>query len=404
MKTSFRIYPVVQQIPFYCKWVPFIAVGQVSEGMTSLTLSTGEKGMAVPIRRPYSENHDVVACFSPLFLNERWQLLLLTAEVYSYYGAAMHFYVRSMITDLFLILTQYRNARVQPWPAVRLGSKRANSVEFDPNIELEFRNQAAAMTDCLLLYKESAKFIIFPDTDDVIIPRLGRTYLEEFNRIFLMYPDAAAIAYNMTQSGIVSTTAPLSYSPVDVLKSIQFKGETRWGKIVVRPERTDSAWIHRSYGIRDGYEQVTLPIEMNSALHLRFWNFVNQSQPSDDLSPEYNPLLSNFTGPPLFNNSDLANIQENFLSHMQNVMDIYERLPEVSIYYPLIEQCYNRIFYNGEQHSKCKGPELCDLPRFPGVRCVNVKSEFETFEGYDRIFLHRLVNAQFEHSDLGCSL
>ncbi|PIO57513.1 hypothetical protein TELCIR_21073, partial [Teladorsagia circumcincta] len=74
-------------------------------------------------------------------------------EVYNHYGAAMHFYVRSMITDLFLIMTRYRNARVQPWPAVRLGSKRANSNDFDPNIELEFRNQAAAMTDCLLLYK-----------------------------------------------------------------------------------------------------------------------------------------------------------------------------------------------------------------------------------------------------------
>ncbi|PIO58172.1 hypothetical protein TELCIR_20398, partial [Teladorsagia circumcincta] len=129
----------------------------------------------IPIRHPYPERHDVVACFSPLFLNERWQLLLLTAEVYNHYGAAMHFYVRSMITDLFLIMTRYRNARVQPWPAVRLGSKRANSNDFDPNIELEFRNQAAAMTDCLLLYK-----------------------------IFLMYPEAAVIAYNMTQSGIIS--------------------------------------------------------------------------------------------------------------------------------------------------------------------------------------------------------
>ncbi|VDL71028.1 unnamed protein product [Nippostrongylus brasiliensis] len=47
MKTSFRIYPVVQQIPFYCKWVPFIAVGQVSEQITSLQLSTGERGMTV---------------------------------------------------------------------------------------------------------------------------------------------------------------------------------------------------------------------------------------------------------------------------------------------------------------------------------------------------------------------
>ncbi|KAK6051648.1 hypothetical protein COOONC_10846, partial [Cooperia oncophora] len=202
LKTSFRIYPVVQQIPFYCKWVPFIAVGQVSEGMTSLQLTSGEKGMTIPVRYPYSGRNDVVACFSPLFLNERWQLLLLTAEVasinthplhvckgsttyfqvYSHYGAAMHFYVRSMITDLFVIMTRYPNARVQPWPAIRLGSKRANSNDFDPNIELEFRNQAAAMTDCLLLYKESAKYIIFPDTDDVIIPRLGRTYLEEFDR------------------------------------------------------------------------------------------------------------------------------------------------------------------------------------------------------------------------------
>lgn len=404
MRTAFRIFPVVQQIPFYCKWVPFIAVGLVSEGMTSLQLATGEQGMSVSYRLPHFERHDVVACFSPLFLNERWQLLLLTAEVYSHYGAAMHFYVRSMITDLFTLLTRYPKARIQPWPAVRLGEKRASSSSFDPNIELEFRNQAAAMTDCLLYYKESAKYIVFPDTDDVIIPRLGRTYFEEFERVFLLYPDAAAVAYNMSQSAIISTTTPSLYSPVDVLKSVQFKGETRWGKIVVRPERTDSAWIHRSYGIREGYEQVTLPIELNSALHLRFWNFNNQSQMSDDIVPIYDPLLKNLSGAPLFNRDDLAEINDSFVANMRQAGSTYDRLPEVSIYYPLIEQCYNRIFYNGEHHGKCKGPELCDLPQFPGVRCMNVKSDYETFDGYQRIFLHRLVNARFEQSDLGCSM
>ncbi|KHJ89448.1 hypothetical protein OESDEN_10726 [Oesophagostomum dentatum] len=402
--TSKRIYPVVQQLPFYCKWVPFIAVGQVSERMTSLQLSTRENAMTIPIRLPYSEPHDVVACFSPLFLNERWQLLLLTAEVYSHYGAAMHFYIRSMITDLFSILTKYPNVRVNPWPALQLGLKRASSPSFDPNIELEFRNQAAAMTDCLLLYKESAKFIIFPDTDDIIIPRLGRTYLEEFQKVFSMYPDAASVAYNMSQSGITSTTAPSTYSPVDILKSLQFRGETRWGKIVVRPERVDSAWIHRSYGIRDGYEQVSLPIELNSALHLRFWNFVNQTQTGELPLPIYDPLLTSLASSPLVQPDDLAHIQSNFTANMAIVQSLYERLPAVSIYYPLIEQCYNRIFYNGEQHSKCKGPELCDLPQFPGVRCMNVKSEYETFDGYDRIFLHRLVDVRFEHSDLGCTL
>ncbi|EYB97721.1 hypothetical protein Y032_0138g2077 [Ancylostoma ceylanicum] len=243
----------------------------------------------------------------------------------------MHFYVRSMITDLFSILTRYPNARVNPWPAVQLGSKRANSLAFDPNLELEFRNQAAAMTDCLLLYKESAKFIIFPDTDDIIIPRLGRTYIEEF-------------------------------------------------------------------------QKVTLPIELNSALHLRFWNFVNHTQPTSAPLPSYDPLLTSLANAPLINPDDLTQIQENFVRNMRSALSTYERLPEVSIYYPLIEQCYNRIFYNGEQHSKCKGPELCDLPQFPGVRCVNVKSEYETFDGYDRIFLHRLVDVRFEHSDLGCTM
>ncbi|ETN81158.1 hypothetical protein NECAME_02200 [Necator americanus] len=278
-------------------------------------------------------------------------------QVYSHYGAAMHFYVRSMITDLFSILTRYPNARVNPWPGVQLGSKRANSHSFDPNLELEFRNQAAAMTDCLLLYKVSS-----------------------------------------------NATAPSTYSPVDILKSIQFRGETRWGKIVVKPERADSAWIHRSYGIREGYEQVSLPIEVNSALHLRFWNFINHTQVSDAPLPTYDPLLMSVGNAPLFNSSDLTEIQNSFASNMRSVLGTYERLPEVSIYYPLIEQCYNRIFYNGEQHSKCKGPELCDLPQFPGVRCMNVKSEYETFDGYDRIFLHRLVDVHFEPSDLGCTM
>ncbi|PIO58613.1 hypothetical protein TELCIR_19947, partial [Teladorsagia circumcincta] len=86
---------------------------------------------------------------------------------------------------------------------------------------------------------ESAKYIIFPDTDDVIIPRLGRTYLEEFDRIFLMYPEAAVIAYNMTQSGIISTTTPSTYSPVDILKSVQFKGNV---KIPERKNLHGSLW------------------------------------------------------------------------------------------------------------------------------------------------------------------
>lgn len=54
---------------------------------------------------------------------------------------------------------------------------------FDPNTELEFRNQASAMTDCLLQYKEAAEFIVFPDPDDILVPVLGKNYYEEFTQV-----------------------------------------------------------------------------------------------------------------------------------------------------------------------------------------------------------------------------
>lgn len=40
--------------------------------------------------------------------------------------------------------------------------------------------------------------------DDIIIPRLGDTYYMEFEKVFALYPQAAAVAYNMTQASIAS--------------------------------------------------------------------------------------------------------------------------------------------------------------------------------------------------------
>lgn len=46
-------------------------------------------------------------------------------------------------------------------------------------------------------------------------------------------------------------------------------------QLVARPDRVDSAWIHESYGVHEGYEQVVLDQELNSATHMRFWNLVS---------------------------------------------------------------------------------------------------------------------------------
>ncbi|KAF1770568.1 hypothetical protein GCK72_002387 [Caenorhabditis remanei] len=410
VEVQFKIHPVINTIPFFCKWVPYLAVGQVPEDHVLLKLSTNKKdGMELSLRTPFQTPRKVVACFSPLFLNERWQLLLATVEIYSHYGAFMHFYVRSMISDLFKLIKENKNSRISPWPAIRIGESRAASPMFDPNTELEFRNQASAMTDCLLQYKESAEFVVFPDPDDILVPTLGKNYHEEFTQAFNMFPTAGAIVYNMTQTSIESSTTPALYSPISLLASIKFKGEQRWGKLVVRPERVDSTWIHRSYSIREGYEQKVMPVDVNAFYHLRIWKFpdfptINRTKVSNP--PYFDPYHLNATKRTIYKVSDGLKIQRKFKNRVSegNMKAIYSRLPKVSLYYPLIEVCYNRIFYSMKDIGTCRGPEYCNIPAFPGLRCTNVASEFVTYKSYRNIYIHQLISTDFEEGENGCTL
>ncbi|CAJ0565454.1 unnamed protein product, partial [Mesorhabditis spiculigera] len=205
-----------------------------------------------------------------------------------------------MIADLFDLLENYDDIRVTPWAGIRLGNSSASGPDFKPDLELEFR--------------------------------LDGTYHSEFAQVFALFPEAAAIAYNMSQTEIHATNNPERFSVERSLRSIRFRGETRWGKLVVRPERTDSVWIHRSYGIRDGYEQITLPVELNCALHLRFWNFSKLSV-EDSRIPVYDPLLQSpknrRSHRPLFTEHDLEHIQEGFSEITGELSEIYECLPKI---------------------------------------------------------------------------
>jgi hypothetical protein len=43
----------------------------------------------------------VVACFGPLFYNERWQLTITSLEIYRQFGVDLQvYYVQSMLTEV----------------------------------------------------------------------------------------------------------------------------------------------------------------------------------------------------------------------------------------------------------------------------------------------------------------
>lgn len=45
-------------------------------------------------------------------------------------------------------------------------------------------------------FQNAAKFIIFTDVGDILLPRMGTTYMEEFMKLATLYPLAAAYSYN----------------------------------------------------------------------------------------------------------------------------------------------------------------------------------------------------------------
>ncbi len=61
---------------------------------------------------------------------------------------------RSAITEIFELLKIHEEAdevAIRMWPRLRVG--HIPETVMNPNLYLDFRNQAAAHTDCLFLYK-----------------------------------------------------------------------------------------------------------------------------------------------------------------------------------------------------------------------------------------------------------
>ncbi|KAK6011383.1 hypothetical protein OSTOST_23537, partial [Ostertagia ostertagi] len=196
----------------------------------------------IPFREPVLKKYDVVTCIAPLFRQrEQWQQALFAAHIYKKYGSHMHLYIRSM-----------GYLTIQPW--LRITLLTIDEMEFNPNINVEFRNQAAAQTDCLLQYKESASYIAFMDLDDVLIPRLADSYLEEFAHLFHSMPNVAYIHYVKENTKLDVATHPNKFTLRAMLSTIQFEMVSETGKMVANPLYVNHTWIHHPTYVTEGMD------------------------------------------------------------------------------------------------------------------------------------------------------
>ncbi|KJH50561.1 hypothetical protein DICVIV_03235 [Dictyocaulus viviparus] len=261
-----------------CRWISIFMTTPLLPNLQGLALSVGNKLIEIPFREPVLKQYDVVTCIAPLFGSEQWQQALLAAHVYRRllkancclyrFGTHMHLYVRSMVSPVYKLLKIYEEEgylTIQPW--LRITLRTISELQFNPNVNVEFRNQAAAQTDCLLQYKESASYIALMDLDDLLIPRMGDTYLEEFAHLFNSMPNVAYLHYGKENTKLKAVKTATQFNLMETMSSIQFVQVSETGKVVADPRYLNTTWIHFPVFIAKGMERYNVPLHVNAITH-----------------------------------------------------------------------------------------------------------------------------------------
>ncbi|KAI1726192.1 glycosyltransferase family 92 domain-containing protein [Ditylenchus destructor] len=361
---------------------------------------------------------DVVACFSPLFYNERWQLIIPTLEIYRQLGVTLQvYYIQSMLVEILRFIQLYERlnvTKVETWSKLSvMNLNPSNSsllpLDYDPNAELEWRNQAAAHTDCLLNYREAAEFVIISDIDDVLFPRLGKTFLDEFRILSSQFPAAAGFSYNRYNTELITSNDPDDFSLSALINSARIAREWEDPKYVVKPSYVQSVWLHWP-GIMDrGYMQ-QVPDRLNFMVHFRNWSMVDYGasiMPRMQRSFElFQYQISDVIQPPA-----TADIEANFRKFLKENSPgeiLFDNLPRQVRYYPLIAECYNRIFYaRAKRPQNCPGPMRCHLPPIEGLQCALANHEQYNHKAINsRVMVHfpNSPQGQFIISHTGCRM
>uniref|UniRef100_A0A8R1I5E2 Glycosyltransferase family 92 protein n=1 Tax=Caenorhabditis japonica TaxID=281687 RepID=A0A8R1I5E2_CAEJA len=256
-----------------CKWIAMTATTQLLPNLSTVFVHLGGNQVPIPFEVVPTTPQPVVMCISPLFAAENWQTLLVSLHVYKRFGAHMHLYIRSVVSPILEILRVYEQEKyvtLKPWNRINLLNR--DERDFNPNLNVEFRSQAAAQTDCLLRYKEAAEFVAFIDLDDLLIPRAAETYAAEFRYLEAEYPMVAYFTYSKQNTKTKAYRRANVFSIEHVLRNVEFEHVVETGKMIVRPAKLNNTWIHWP---NKPMVKLAVDSEFNSITHLKHMDMVS---------------------------------------------------------------------------------------------------------------------------------
>ncbi|EGT32942.1 hypothetical protein CAEBREN_29607, partial [Caenorhabditis brenneri] len=231
-----------------CRYTPVMAGTNTVQNVTKLEMESNGVKVEIPFKMArYTAPKPVIICISPQFVAEQWQIFMMHVHVANRFGGHLHIYLTSIIESFFELMREYERQgyiTLDYW--LRMKFEKTETPYFEPNENIEWRNQAGAQTDCLLQYKEAAEYIAFFDMDDILFPKNYPTYLEEFSAEWALQPSATSVFYGRREHEFIKAETLSEFSFRDLIASLRSSPTVKRGKVVVKPDRYNSTWIHFS--------------------------------------------------------------------------------------------------------------------------------------------------------------
>ncbi|CAL2044878.1 unnamed protein product [Caenorhabditis brenneri] len=403
-----------------CDYLLITAQSNMIDNMEKLEIEAKGVLVEIPIKRPiYFAPKPVVFCVSPQFAAEQWQTFLVQLHVSKRYGAHLHLYIVSMVESYFKLIKEYEKlglVSIEPWLTIKFPI--TDGPYLEPNRNVELRNQAAAHTDCLLMYKESASFVGILDMDDILIPT-ANSYYEEFEREYAGDWLISALHYDKYDYKTIKVADLKSQSLSSIVKNAERLPTKDTGKSFLRPERFNSTWSHWSRAAEkqpiyfdENGEKLEKPlfrklktISNNGMFHLKNMYLRDKN----DLSERGIPLnpTNNFTQ--IISGVHLEEIDAEIkrMLLLPQIAELDDTLPKEEFYMPIIFDCYNQSFYHIRDMNQMRPDKLCvnayscDLPQREDMPCIHSDATYHSGPSMWPITYHFATSSYFS-ADIGC--
>ncbi|CAI5451151.1 unnamed protein product [Caenorhabditis angaria] len=385
-----------------CNMIAIFATVQIIPNPTSISLVGYNSLVDIPFEIPPSIERDVVVCISPLFISEQWQNFLFAVHIYKKFGAFMNLYLISAVDSFYYLMKEYENENyltIQPWVSAKFVGVSPDIA--DPYNQIEFRNQAGSQTDCLLKYKETAKYVTFLDLDDVLIPRLAPTYLEEIIKIINNRRNIAFIHYHKENHEISTAKHGEQFSFEKMFSTLKYEGARETGKIVVDPKNLNYTWIHFPPFMPVQMRQIV--VKENVITHLKNILWLEEINGNDELPKYYNNSEEH-----ILEYDTISSIENDLQTMMKkpNISKLLSKLPTHHYYANLIGKCYFEKYYSLHYSGRikeitCPGPQLCDYDQREDIKCIHVDADYPEVPKLKPVSYYFAKNRRFS-KNIGC--